>query len=216
MENEFITGDVVQLQNIASERQLRATLFTKLQKARLDFLEKHVTANGRNDFNNFDYIRLCDIVREAIPIMLHNKLSTHIQMHPHPPSMEVVDLETGYSVEFTSSFEFQVEGKNNNQRLQTLGSSESYLRRYLYLQVLDIVEADPDVDFGSEKKQPVTKKKRIDENIPNPSRVEKIISKIQEEAEHRDIPTMTVAGEYFTQKKITREEFRAIKKEVKP
>ncbi len=215
MENEYITADVVQLQNIATERQQKATLFKKLQKARLDFLNKHIKANGRNNFNNFDYIQLRDIVREAIPILLENNLSTHIKMHHNVSAMEVVDLETGYSVEFTSAFEFTNEGKNNNQRLQTLGASESYLRRYLYLQVLDIVESDPDESFGEEKKTPrrIPMQKK-DKNTLDESRFERIKENILADAEKQNVTPLTVAGEYFTKSRITRDEFRAIKKQL--
>ena len=214
MENEYITADVVQLQNIATERQQKATLFKKLQKARLDFLNKHIKANGRNNFNNFDYIQLRDIVREAIPLLLDNNLSTHIKMHHNVSAMEVVDLETGYSVEFTSAFEFNNEGKNNNQRLQTLGASESYLRRYLYLQVLDIVESDPDESFGEEQTPRRIPMQKKDMNILDESRFARIKENIIADAEKQDVSPITVAGEYFTKSRITRDEFRAIKKQL--
>jgi hypothetical protein len=184
----------------------------------VDFKNKHVEARGRNNFNNFDYITLKDIVNEAIPILLQNDLSIHHKFYLSPPRVELVDLETGYSEDFGSNFDGQVDGKNHNQRLQALGSTESYLRRYIYLQILDIVEGDPDATFGKpapkESKPQRRYKEKADKNIVNSSRLDKIRESINADAEKQDVPPLTVAGEYFTSKKINRDEFRAIKKQL--
>ncbi len=218
MSDEFMTADVVQLTDNQLERKLKAMLFKKLQQARVDFKDKHVEARGRNNFNNFDYITLKDIVNEAIPILLQNDLSIHHKFYLSPPRVELVDLETGYSEDFGSNFDGQVDGKNHNQRLQALGSTESYLRRYIYLQILDIVEGDPDATFGKpapkESKPQRRYKEKANKNIVNSSRLDKIRESINADAEKQDVPPLTVAGEYFTSKKINRDEFRAIKKQL--
>lgn len=218
MSDEFMTADVVQLTDNQLERKLKAMLFKKLQQARVDFKDKHVEARGRNNFNNFDYITLKDIVNEAIPILLQNDLSIHHKFYLSPPRVELVDLETGYSEDFGSNFDGLVDGKNHNQRLQALGSTESYLRRYIYLQILDIVEGDPDATFGKpapkESKPQRRYKEKADKNIVNSSRLDKIRESINADAEKQDVPPLTVAGQYFTKSKINRDEFRAIKKQL--
>jgi hypothetical protein len=189
-----------------------------LQNARVAFKDKHVEARGRNDFNHFDYITLKDIVTEAIPILLENDLSIHHKFYLSPPRVELVDLETGYSEDFGSNFDGRVDEKTNNQRLQALGSMESYLRRYIYLQILDIVEGDPDATFGKpapkESKPQRRYKEKANKNIVNWSRLDKIRESINADAEKQDVPPLTVAGQYFTKSKITRDEFRAIKKQL--
>jgi hypothetical protein len=216
MTDEFQTADVIALNDKQLERKLKACLYKKLQNARLQFKEKHIKARGRNEFNHFDYITLEDIVLEAIPILLENSLSIHQKFYQQPPLVELIDLETGYSEDFGSNFDGQVDGKNHNQRLQALGSTESYLRRYIYLQILDIVEGDPDATFGKpapkESKPQRRYKEKADKNIVNWSRLDKIRESINADAEKQDVPPLTVAGEYFTKSKITRDEFRAIKK----
>lgn len=127
---------------------MKIKIFRKLTNARLDFKNKGIQARGENNFNNFKYITLEDIVNSAIDILAENDLCIHQKFYLNPPIVELVDLETGYTEPFGSNLTFEPDGKNTNQRLQGLGSTETYLRRYIYLQILDIVECDPDKNFG--------------------------------------------------------------------
>ena len=231
MTDEFMTADVVQLTDKQLERKLKACLYKKLQNARLQFKEKHIKARGRNDFNHFDYITLEDIVLEAIPILLENQLSIHQKFYQQPPLVELIDLETGYSEDFGSNVTFTVDGGNNNQRLQALGSTESYIRRYIYLQILDIVESDPDRDFGKPepKKQSRYKEKgmgnmtsgtkKVDNNISD-DRVHDLARQIGEELSEQgvDNPTnrnkLELCGEWFQSGKLSKDEFRALRKHL--
>lgn len=221
MTEEFVTADVVQLNDKQYEMKLKAGLHRKLQNARVAFKDKHVEARGRNDFNHFDYITLKDIVTEAIPILLENDLSIHHKFYLSPPRVELVDLETGYSEDFGSNFDGLVDEKTHNQRLQALGSTESYLRRYIYLQILDIVEGDPDKDFGREDAKPRKQNSRYAEqnkNIIDESRTSGLAREVDEELarqgksnpSHRD--RWELANKWFTDKKINRDELRALRK----
>ena len=225
MTEEFVTADVVQLNDKQYEMKLKACLYKKLQNARVDFKDKHVEARGRNNFNNFDYITLKDIVNEAIPILLENDLSIHHKFYLSPPRVELVDLETGYSEDFGSNAVLELDGKNHNQRLQALGSTESYLRRYIYLQILDIVEGDPDATFGKpepkeSKPQRRYKEKQASKNIVSDDRVHDLSRQIGEELGERGVENPTnrnkleLCGEWFKESKITKDEFRALRKHL--
>jgi len=152
----------------------RIALYKKLNKARIEFMEKHVAARGENKFNNFNYITLKDIVDNALPILVDNGLALHHMLYQSPPVVEVIDLDTGYGELFGSNYNMELEGKNTNQKLQALGSSETYLRRYIYLQILDIVEQDPDVEFGKPEK---SKQKAIKKRLQNDCKKTKTIAK---------------------------------------
>lgn len=225
MTEEFVTADVVQLNDKQYEMKLKACLYRKLQNARVAFKDKHVEARGRNNFNNFDYITLKDIVTEAIPILLENDLSIHHKFYLSPPRVELVDLETGYSEDFGSNAVMELDGKNHNQKLQALGSTESYLRRYIYLQILDIVEGDPDIDFGKPepkeaKPQRRYKEKQATNNIVTDDRVHDLSRQIGEELGERGVENPTnrnkleLCGEWFNESKITKDEFRALRKHL--
>ena len=228
MTDEFQTADVIALNDKQLERKLKACLYKKLQHARLQFKEKHIKARGRNDFNHFDYITLKDIVLEAIPILQANQLSIHQKFYLTPPRVELIDLETGYSEDFGSNVDFPMDGNNTNQRLQSLGSTESYIRRYIYLQILDIVESDPDRDFGKPepKKQSrykekgmgnMTNGKKADNNISD-DRVHDLARQLGEELSEQgvDNPTnrnkLELANQWFSERRISNHELRALRK----
>lgn len=226
MEEDFQTADIIALNDKQLERKLKACLYRKLQNARVDFKNKHVEARGRNNFNNFDYITLKDIVNEAIPILLENDLSIHHKFYLSPPRVELVDLETGYSEDFGSNAVMELDGKNHNQRLQALGSTESYLRRYIYLQILDIVEGDPDIDFGKpEQPKEAKPQRRYKEKITNDegmdnNKIHDLARQIGEELGERGVENPTnrnkleLCGEWFKESKITKDEFRALRKHL--
>ena len=191
MTEDFQTAEEIYLNDKQLERKLKACLYKKLQQARMDFRDKHVEARGRNDFNHFDYITLKDIVTEAIPILLENDLSIHHKFYLSPPLVELVDLETGYSEDFGSNFDGQVDGKNTNQRLQALGSTESYIRRYIYMQILDIVESDPDKNFGKEEKEAKPNHRYSEKNkniVPN-DRVQQLSQQLIDELVAQGVET---------------------------
>jgi hypothetical protein len=227
MTEDFQTAEEIYLNDKQLLRKLKACLYKKLQHARLDFRDKHVEARGRNNFNNFDYITLKDIVTEAIPILLDNNLSIHHKFYLNPPLVELVDLETGYSEDFGSNVTFEVEGKNNNQRLQALGSTESYIRRYIYMQILDIVESDPDKDFGKEEKEAKSTPRysekntgivRTDKNIVPDDRVHQLSQQLTTELVTQGVENpsnrnkLELANQWFTEKKLNAHELRALRK----
>lgn len=162
---QFQTAEEVYLTDRDAERKMYAQIMKKLQEARVEFAETGVAANGRNNFNNFDYIQLKDILKIAIPLLARHGLATHHRLHECPPLIDVVDTESGYSISFGTNYREGVDGKNTNQKLQSLGGSETYIRRYIYMQILDIYEADPDQNFGKDE---VTKQSRITKKISKP------------------------------------------------
>lgn len=224
MEEDFQTAETIYLNDKQLERKLKACLYRKLQHARVDFMNRHIRKRGRNNFNNFDYITLEDVVKNAIPILMKNDLSIHHKFYLSPPRVELVDLETGYSEDFGSNALLELDGKNHNQRLQALGSTESYLRRYIYLQILDIVEGDPDVQFGKpepkESDKPQRRYKEKGNNIVSDDRVHDLSRQIGEELGERGVENPTnrnkleLCGEWFKSGTITKDEFRALRKHL--
>jgi hypothetical protein len=227
MTEDFQTAEDIYLNDKQLERKLKACLYKKLQNARVAFKNKHVEARGRNDFNHFDYITLKDIVTEAIPILLENDLSIHHKFYMSPPRVELVDLETGYSEDFGSNFDGRVDEKTHNQRLQALGSTESYLRRYIYLQILDIVEGDPDKDFGKEEKEAKSTPRysekntgtvRTNKNIVPNDRVHQLSQQLTTELVTQGVENpsnrnkLELANQWFTEKKLNAHELRALRK----
>lgn len=139
----------------------------KLAQARKKFLEKGVEKSGVNQHLEFKYFRLEDIVPEATEIFAEVGLLHVFSIKGDVASMIVYNTDDiNDFVEFTAPFIvvkpiINKEGKQVSNDVADLGSSITYLRRYLYLMCLDIVEAD-----------------EIDANLKSPEETEKELKKL--------------------------------------
>lgn len=117
-------------------------IFEKVMTARLEFLQSNPTKSGYNKFQNFKYFELVDIVPVATNICCKLGLYTHINITDGKAVMTVVNMEN--SIE---KLEFKIDApmvreNDFNKMLQDVGRAETYIRRYLYMLFLDIVEND--------------------------------------------------------------------------
>lgn len=139
----------------------------KLAQARKNFLAKGVEKSGVNQHLEFKYFRLEDIVPEATEIFAEIGLLHVFSIKGDVASMIVYNTDDiNDFVEFTAPFIvvkpiINKEGKQVSNDVADLGSSITYLRRYLYLMCLDIVEAD-----------------EIDANLKSPEETEKELKKL--------------------------------------
>jgi hypothetical protein len=143
---------------------------SKLAQARLKFLEANAKKTGKNMNMQFMYFELSDIVPIALPIFAELGLVTVTNFDDKEgvASMTVFDSEDdGEGITFTAPYReiapiISNAGKQVTNELQALGSSITYLRRYLWMMVLDIVEHD-DIDgelIGKEEKPAPKKEKK--------------------------------------------------------
>lgn len=146
----------------------------KLAAARLEFSQRKVQKSGKNIHMEFLYFELSDIVPVATEIFAKLGLVTVTNFTNEEATMTVYNADNTEEegLTFTAPYR-EIEpiisnsGKQVTNSLQALGSSITYLRRYLYMIVLDIVEQD-DVDatigkpieVQSEKKAPATPAER--------------------------------------------------------
>lgn len=120
-------------------------IYEKIMAARLQFLEANIQKSGRNDFQKFSYYELDDIVPTATRICTDLGLYTEIDMGAAffgHATLTVINVE---NPEERTYFRIKMPELNNdniNKALQETGSCQTYLRRYLYLQFLDIAQED--------------------------------------------------------------------------
>lgn len=131
----------------------------KLAKARLYFLNQKVQKSGKNMHLEFKYFELEDIVPPAIRIFARVGLTTTIDFTDEGAVMKVYNVDNAEE----APMEFRVpyrevkpiisnQGKEVTNPMQALGSSITYLRRYLWMAVLDITEPDDiDANLGTEE-----------------------------------------------------------------
>lgn len=138
------------------QEEIPVNLLKKIMQARKKFKDKGIKKSGYNHFQNFAYYELKDIIPDAIEICIELNLATLFTYEDDYYKLKVYDLDNKEVTEFRMpGKEYKNEGNINNQ-LQNLGKIQTYIRRYLYLQFLDITENDV-VDASKPKlKHPIT------------------------------------------------------------
>lgn len=121
----------------------------KLAQARLAFLNENVKKTGKNLSLEFKYFELEDIVPSAIRIFAELGLVTTTNFNGEIASMTVYNTDSidEPGIEFSTPWREAGQivsntGKQVTNPVQALGASITYLRRYLYMMALDIVEQD--------------------------------------------------------------------------
>lgn len=121
----------------------------KLAQARLMFLEQNVKKSGKNMHLEFKYFELADIVPAATRIFAEVGLVSTTEFNADNAVMTIFNCDNPEEPGIVFSAPYRemepiVSNKGNvvTNAMQALGSSITYLRRYLYMMALDIVEAD--------------------------------------------------------------------------
>lgn len=159
-------------------------VYQKLIKARELFLNADIQKTGKNMHLSFKYFELDDIVPAATRIFSEIGLIAITNFTDTTAIMTVVNTDNSdETIDFASPFNqiqpiISKEGKAATNEMQALGSSITYMRRYLYMMTLDICESDSiDANIGkpvtapTESKTPASPEKReeIKENLTAPA-----------------------------------------------
>ena len=161
-------------------------VYQKLLAARTKFLESNVEKSGKNMHMQFKYFELEDIVPTATRIFNEVGLLPVVTFDSNVATMTIVNTENPEETAvFFAPFNqlspiVSNSGNAVTNEMQALGSSITYMRRYLYMIALDICESDS-IDAGigakpaapkpAEKKAPATQEQRqeVKENLTAPS-----------------------------------------------
>lgn len=130
-------------------------VYQKLIKAREQFLNADVQKTGKNMHLSFKYFELDDIVPTATRIFSEIGLVPIVNFTADMATMTVVNTDNPEdTVAFIAPFNqiapiVSNTGKQATNEMQALGSSITYMRRYLYMMALDICESDSiDANIG--------------------------------------------------------------------
>lgn len=133
-----------------------SNLYYKIQMVKEEFLNKGIKKSGKNKFAGFDYFELSDIVPAIIELCNKYKIFTAFRFNKDEAILEIVNIEKPSEVQVYSSPMEELELKGCN-KIQALGGTETYQRRYLYMAAFDIIENDM-FDSVSGSKQSEEKK----------------------------------------------------------
>lgn len=131
-----------------ADTKTKDNVYTKLIEARADFLAKGIKKSGKNDYAGFNYYELDDIVPTVTEIFKKRGLLSMFFMSRDTAEMDIIDCdEPNDGIRFTAPVVMMEpivgkSGKAAMNPLQCLGSTITYMRRYLYQMAMDICEKD--------------------------------------------------------------------------
>jgi len=143
-------------------------VYTKLNQAREVFHQKKLKKSGLNKFAGYQYFELADFIIPALQIFEEHRLCAFISFTKEYADMRIVDIDNPQDV-ITISSPMSEASLKGCHPVQNLGAVQTYLRRYLWVAALEIVEHDA-LDATTGKKGDaaiVSPKGSIGEDIPN-------------------------------------------------
>lgn len=136
-------------------------VYQRLLAARAKFLEADVQKTGKNMHLSFKYFELNDIVPPATRIFTEVGLVGLVNFTADTATMTIINTDNPEeTIIFTAPFNqiapiVSNTGKQATNEMQALGSSITYMRRYLYMMALDICENDSiDANIGKDEDAP--------------------------------------------------------------
>lgn len=142
-------------------------IYEKIQEVKRRLAERELKKTGENKYSGFKYYELGDFLPSIIELCNEHKLFTQITFTEDRGILNIIDCEAEIMqegqpaeyrvVQYESPIkELELKGAN---AIQALGGVQTYLRRYLYMNAFDVVEADmfDSVEFEKKKKQKVKK-----------------------------------------------------------
>ena len=157
---------------MATSTKVAQNVYQKLIEAREKFLASEVNRSGKNMKLEFQYFELKDIVPPITHIFKELGLVGITKFTDTVATLTIVNTENGEeSIEFTAPFNkiqpiISNAGKQVTNDMQALGSSITYMRRYLYLIAMDICvndEIEPDIgEKAPANKAPATAQERAE------------------------------------------------------
>ena len=116
------------------------SVYKKLMAARSQFHTLKLKKSGLNKFAGYEYFELADFLIPAMEVMAKNELCAFISFGKELATMKIVDTTDNTSIEITSPMSSAA--LKGCHEVQNLGAVQSYLRRYLWVAAMEIVEHD--------------------------------------------------------------------------
>lgn len=148
-------------------------VYQKLIEARQAFLESDAKQSGKNMNLSFMYFELKDIVPSITKIFVNEGLVALDNFTPDTATLTIVNTENPEeTITFSAPFNqiapiVSNSGKQVTNDMQALGSSITYMRRYLYLIAMDIcVNDDIEPSINKDTNTPVPVQAQTEHKAP--------------------------------------------------
>ena len=143
------------------------SVYKKLQEARIDLQSRPLKKSGKNKFAGFEYFELGDFLPTIQNIFIEKGLCGTITFYTDIAILTIVDIDKPEDkIEFKSPMSTaELKGCH---AIQNLGAVQTYLRRYLWVAAMEIVEHDS-LDAITGKDEP----KKAKSTVTSPISVDK-------------------------------------------
>ena len=116
------------------------SVYKKLQEARVILQNTKLNKSGKNKFAGFSYFELSDFIPQVTEIFNKIGLCGVVSFTNDTAYLTVHEAEGDGFITFTSPLVMAENAKG--QAIQSLGSTHTYFRRYLWLMCMEITEND--------------------------------------------------------------------------
>jgi hypothetical protein len=158
-------------------------VYMRLNTAREKFHSAEIKKSGHNKFAGYTYFELGDFVTPALKIFKEVGLTSVIRFEQDLATMEIINTDKPEErIQITSPMsEAQLKGCHP---VQNLGAVQTYIRRYLWVAALEIVEHDAvDASAGKEVKEV----KEVKEEVKEEEKIDNLIAGryVRDDPKHR-------------------------------
>ena len=141
-------------------KQQTNSVMKKIQQARIEWLKEPRKKSKYNNFQKYNYFVLKDILPPVNKIFNELKLYSHYNLYKDHAALVITDIETGDSIKFKLPVQ-QIE----NPTMQQIGSINTYAKRYLYMNALEIEEEEDGIDSVDQEEKPKETKEELVKKI---------------------------------------------------
>jgi len=140
-------------------------VYQKLNAARKKFHGIELKKSGHNKFAGYKYFELGDFIIPALEIFDEVGLTSIISFSKEYADMRIINIEKTEEV-ITISSPMSSAALKGCHEVQNLGAVQTYLRRYLWVAALEIVEHDAIDSAPAKEKVIITPSQGIADTIP--------------------------------------------------
>ena len=144
----------------------------KLMQARISLQNSKLTKSGNNKFAGYKYFELGDFLPAAQRIFAELGLCGIVSFSAEEATLTITDTEDNSQIVITSPM--STAALKGCHAVQNLGAVQTYIRRYLWVAALEIVEHDA-IDMTTGKAEPEQEKPAVN--------IERIVESITSSAD---------------------------------
>ncbi len=148
---------------------VKTNVYNKLARARVMLQSSGIKKTGWNKFSNYSYFQLDDFLPRINEIFSQIGLFSAFSIEGETARLNIYDSDTTEFITFKSPI--AESGIKGASPIQNLGGVHTYMRRYLWLMAMEIVESDAVDGLSEEQKDKPGNKPKSGESPKNDAQI---------------------------------------------